>query len=125
MPKVSLELAEPVAVAQSPPEIRQWGPYQFPGLTRLLHGRIQLSFHVEAVSSSAYGLPPVCAVLADEGRTWELLPRDASGQAGSAAWDAELLLSNGDRLRQATLRSRPVGVLTLPRRPWAECGEQG
>lgn len=30
-----LELSEPVTVALAPPEVKAWGPYQFPGLERL------------------------------------------------------------------------------------------
>lgn len=120
MQKVSVELAEPTTVALAPPEIQQWGPYQFPGLARMPDGRILLSFHVEADSSTAYGLPPVCAVSEDEGQTWGLLPREASGTAGSSAWDAEVCPPNGDRLRPVTLRSRPVAGLRLPANPCAE-----
>ena len=99
MQTAQFELAEPVTVTLAPPEVRHWGPYQFPGLARLPDGRIQVSFHVEADSSTAYGLPPVCAVSADEGQTWELLPREASGKVGSSAWDHIVQLPNGDRLR--------------------------
>ena len=53
-----LELSEPVTVALAPPEVKAWGPYQFPGLERLSDGTIQLSYHVEADSAKAYGLPP-------------------------------------------------------------------
>jgi hypothetical protein len=120
MKPVALSLDDPVTVVQAPPDVRNWGPYQFPGLERQADGTIQLSFHVEADSSTAYGLPPVCAVSVDEGRAWVVLPRETSDQAGSSAWDTGARLPNGDRLRPATLRSRPVEELTLPPYPCAE-----
>ena len=43
MSKVAIEFAQPVTVALAPPDIRHWGPYQFPGLARMPDGRIQLS----------------------------------------------------------------------------------
>jgi hypothetical protein len=116
---IHITLGDPVTVALAPPDVRDWGPYQFPGLARLPDGRIRISFHVEADSSTAYGLPPVCAVSADEGLTWDLLPREA-GTAGSSAWDAEIHLPNGDRLRPVTLRARPVAEIALPAAPFAE-----
>lgn len=120
MQAVQIELTEPVTVALAPPEVRHWGPYQFPGLTRLPDGRIQVSFHVEADSSTAYGLPPACAISADEGQTWELLPREASGKVGSSAWDAAVPLPNGDILRPVTLPSRPVAGLAISVAPFAK-----
>ncbi len=113
-------LGEPVTVALAPPEVRGWGPYQFPLLVRLPDGRIQLNYHVEADSTTAYGLPPACAVSPDDGRTWELLPRDTSGKGSTGSWYAPCLLPNGDRLFPVTLRPRPVAEIKLPAKPFAE-----
>lgn len=118
--KAEIELGNPVVVVQAPASIRGWGPYQFPGLVRLPDGRIQLSFHVEADSCTAYGLPPACAVSADDGRTWELQARDTSGTATSDGWYGPCLLPNGDRLFPVSLRPRPVLELKLPDQPFAE-----
>ena len=115
-----IELFEPVTVTLAPPEFRQWGPYQFPGLARLSDGRIQVSFHVEADSATAYGLPPARAVSSDEGRTWTMLPRENAGNGVAMSWQSlPLLLSNGDRISVMQLRSRPVTGLKLPDRPIA------
>ena len=120
MNRVTITMGEPVTVALAPPEIRDWGPYQFPGLARLPDGRIQVSFHVEADSATAYGLPPACAVSSDEGHTWTLLPREAAGSGAAMSWQSPpLLLSNGDRVSVKQLRSRPVTGLHLPERPIA------
>ena len=35
---VNLAFGEPVTVTLAPPEVRGWGPYQFPGLSRLPDG---------------------------------------------------------------------------------------
>jgi hypothetical protein len=121
MQSISLTLGAPVTVALAPPEISHWGPYQFPGLARLPDGRIQVSFHVEADSATAYGLPPARAVSADDGRTWTMLPRDhaADDVAGSVA------LPNGDRLKAYHLTSLPLADLVLPATPVAEYTSYG
>ncbi len=117
---VRIELGQPVTVAMAPPEVRGWGPYQFPALLRLPDGRIQASFHVEADSATAYGLPPARAVSADEGRTWTLLPREDSTDGASAVWDAVVLLPGGDRLKIKSLCSRKASGLRLPEKPFAQ-----
>ncbi len=117
---VHIQLGEPVTVALAPPEVREWGPYQFPGLARLPDGRIQLNFHVEADSATAYGLPPAQAVSSDEGRSWQLLPREASEDGAQPSWvSAPLRLPNGDWLTARQLRSRPASALRLPAHPLA------
>lgn len=115
---ISMTLGSPVTVALAPPEVTKWGPYQFPGLARLSDGRIQVSFHVEADSATAYGLPPARAVSADEGLTWTMQPRENAGEGVAMAWQTPpLLLPNGDRIASRQLRSRPVSDFTLPERP--------
>jgi hypothetical protein len=116
---VGIELSQPVTVAMAPPDVRRWGPYQFPGLSRLPDGRILVSFHVEADSATAYGLPPARAVSADEGKTWTLLPRETPA-TGTSDLDPSVLLSNGDRLKVKTLRPRKASELRLPDKPFAQ-----
>lgn len=113
-----LELGEPVTVTLAPPDVRGWGPYQFPGLERLQDGTIQLSFHVEADSATAYGRPAARAVSADEGRTWKLLPRQDSVDGTAAAWQQPpLLLPNGDTIWAVQQRPLEVAGLKLPMEP--------
>ena len=115
------ELGAPVTVATAPPDVRNWGPYQFPVLNRLDDGRIHLSFHVEADHISAYGLPPASAVSNDNGRSWQNL----SGEDLPADLEALMsgghgqLLPNGDRIRAKALRSKLVSELNLPETPFA------
>ncbi len=120
MKTVSLHFDDPVTVALAPPDIRHWGPYQFPGLARLPDGRIQLSYHVEADSATAYGLPPARAVSPDDGQTWTVLPREQAGAGTVLSWGTPPLnLPNGDLLWTKQLRSRPVSELILPTKPLA------
>jgi hypothetical protein len=113
-----IELGEPVTVAVAPPDVRGWGPYQFPGLERLPDGAIQLSFHVEADSATAYGKPAARAVSADEARTWKLLPREAAGDGTAAAWQQPpLRLPNGDTIWAVQQRPLEVASLKLPVEP--------
>jgi len=107
-------MGEPVTVAMAPPEIRGWGPWQFPHLGRLSDGRIQVTFHVEADSAAAYGLPAARAVSDDEGRTWTMLPREETGgRRGNP-----MRLPNGDWLCVARLRPIPMAKLDLPEKPF-------
>jgi hypothetical protein len=121
---VDVELSRPVTVVMAPPEVRRWGPYQFPSLSRLPDGRILVSFHVEADSATAYGLPPARAASADEGKTWTLLPREAPA-AGASDLDPSVLLTNGDRLKVKTLRSRKASEFRLPEKPFAQVFNYG
>jgi len=115
-----VNLSEAVTVVQAPADVRHWGPYQFPGLARLPDGRIQLSYHVEADSATAYGLPPARAVSSDDGQTWTLLPREQAAGGTLLSWGTPpLRLPNGDRLWMKQLRSRPVTQLRLPEKPLA------
>jgi hypothetical protein len=127
---VRIELGAPVTVALAPPEVVQWGPYQFPSLARGLDGSIELSFHAEEDAATAYGKPPIRAISPDGGRTWTVLPR-AETSPGMAAFagGADVLLPNGDRLGVKTLRSRSAAVpgsgtpsaeLRLPEKPFAQ-----
>lgn len=122
--RLTIKLGDPVTVALAAPDVRGWGPYQFPGLTRLSDGKIQVSFHVEADSATAYGLPPARAVSSDDGRTWTLLPRDADA-AGASALESGALLPNGDRLILKTLRARPATEFRLPKEPFAQYTSYG
>jgi hypothetical protein len=104
--------------AEPLPRIELGAPYQFPGLERLPDGRIQLSFHVEADSATAYGKPAARAVSADEGRSWKPLPREAAGDGTAASWQAPpLRLPNGDAIWVVQQRPLDAAGLKLPAQP--------
>ena len=120
-PEPQLELSEPVTVAMASPEVKGWGPYQFPGLERLPDGGIQLSFHVEADSAQAYGMPPARAVSADNGRTWRRLPREKADSGTAASWQSPpLRLPNGDLVWAQQQRPLKATDLKLPEKPFGQ-----
>jgi len=97
--------------------VKDWGPWQFPGLERLADGRVHLTYHVEADSATAYGKPVGHAYSRDAGRTWTLA-KEPEGDGG-------LLLPNGDRLRPAPERSVPASSLKLPEALFSRKGSWG
>lgn len=118
---VRLELSDPVTVALAPPDVKDWGPYQFPGLSRLPDGKILLSFHIGADSVTAYGLPPGRAVSADEGKTWTVLPPDTAATGlGLSNGSPPVRLPNGDLLSAKSIASRKVTEIKLPVQPFAQ-----
>lgn len=114
MQTVQIELSEPITVTLAPPEIRHWGPYQFPGLERLPDGRIQVGFQVGADSATAVGLPPMQAVSADEGKTWTVLPPSKDTRGAVSATQAPLRLANGERIQIKMLPALQADTLSLP-----------
>ena len=101
------EISDPMLIAESSfvnePGVERWGYYQFPQLSRLLDGRIAVTFHINADSASAYGkaaIEPNRGVSSDGGKTWERI--------GSGDPEAGLLLPNGERLLVANPAVTPV-----------------
>ena len=99
-------LKDPVVASQAPPDIRNWGPWQFPLLQRLEDGRLLLEYHREADSATAYGLPMGQAVSEDDGASWRDVP--------TPGIHAGLRLPNGDDLRAFQRPSPPISGLALP-----------
>jgi len=112
-----VEMLEPVTVTLAPPEIRQWGPYQFPGLERLLDGRLQISFQIGADSATAVGLPPMQAVSADDGKTWTVLPLANDTTGAVSCTQAPLRLANGERIQIKMLPPLKADKLSFPPAP--------
>ena len=117
MNTVNVELGEPVTVVQAPANIRNWGPYQFPGLERLADGTLRVSFQVGADSATAVGLPPMQAVSADEGKTWTVLPLPETSTGAASCTQAPLQLANGERIQIKMLRPIKADTLQLPAEP--------
>ena len=52
MHQVGITLGRPCVIAQAPPDLREWGPYQFPKVERLEDGRLRLTPQGFLVSNS-------------------------------------------------------------------------
>ena len=74
VPGMKIVLNDPVIVSQAPPELRGWGPWQFPLLLPLADGRLLLEYHRELDSAQAYGLPVGQSISSDGGVSWEEVP---------------------------------------------------
>jgi hypothetical protein len=103
---MKISLNDPIIVSQAPPDLKSWGPWQFPLLQRLEDGRLLLEYHREEDSAKAYGLPAGQAVSDDDGANWQELaaPGIASG----------LRLPDGSLLRALQRQSLPTNGLQLP-----------
>jgi len=119
---VSVSLGDPVTVVQAPPEIRDWGPYQFPGLERLPDGRIRVACQVGADSATAVGLPPLQAVSADDGKSWTVLPLAKDTRGSVSCTQAPLSLSNGEKIQIKMLPPLKADTLQLPAEPVGKMG---
>jgi hypothetical protein len=99
---------DPVVVSQAPPDIRNWGPWQFPAIQRLPDGRLAVGYHVESDSATAYGKPPGMGISYDDGTTW----KQASPNEISISGNTKIFtLPNGDLFRQVPLRSVDPGTV--------------
>ncbi len=106
-------------VATSEPNHPHWGPYQFPRLNRMPDGKILISYHLEADSTVAYGLPKGMAVSPDEGKTWTVLPK-SKDPGEQSNFKESVLLPNGDYVKPFAPRPLPVAQMTLPEKPILE-----
>lgn len=112
MKKVRISLGAPALIAQAPPEVRHWGPYQFPEVERLADGRLHCRYHVELDSATAYGKDGGHAVSSDNGATW----REEKPFMGVGG----VLLPNGDRVRLRGMKALSLSPEELPRETLGE-----
>ena len=104
--KVKITLGEPVVIAQATPDVKHWGPFQFPSINRQSDGKLHCRYHIELDSATAYGLDGGHAVSGDEGESWAVAP-DYKG-------DGALELPNGDRVRTGNKAAIKVTEKDLP-----------
>lgn len=109
--KVKITLSDPVHIAQATPDIRHWGPYQFPTLDRMPDGALHCRYHVELDSAASYGKDGGHALSYDNGRTWQPAPPRTAGG---------LLLPNGDRIKGAGKAAIRATADELPKEIIAE-----
>ncbi len=105
MKNVKILMDEPVVISQASPEVRGWGPFQFPEVERLPDGSLHVWYHIHADSATAYGLPKGQAVSHDGGNSFTALESHPAG--------GDLRLPGGDRLRLCRLLSLPMEGKTL------------
>jgi hypothetical protein len=117
-------LGEPTVVAQAPPEVTAWGPYQFCDVEKLPNGMLRASWHTGQDSAEDHGrVRRAHAVSDDGGRTWRLAedPFEGIKTADGKSVQSPILeqdtfgtlLPNGDRLTGALQPSMPLAQMDL------------
>lgn len=114
---VKIELGPASVVSIAPPEVRMWGPWQFPFLQRLSDGRIQCSYHVERDAATSYGKLPGLAISSDEGKSWKPTDKFADGRPELPAGSVPVPLTNGDLLGSLPLLPINLENARLPKEP--------
>ena len=117
-------LGEPVVVAQAPPGVTGWGPYQFCDVEKLPNGMLRASWHTGQDSAEDHGrVRRAHAVSDDGGRTWRLAEDPFAGikTADGKSVPSPILeqdtfgtlLPNGDRLTGELQPSMPLAQMDL------------
>ncbi len=110
---VRITLGAPVVVARAPRELDRaaagWGRWQFPFISRLPDGQLQVRFSIEPDSAESYGKPIAYAHSSDNGQTWTLGEPRVSHEI-----EEGVLLPNGDRLKSVQPESKDASELDLP-----------
>ena len=108
-----MTIGEPVVVAQAPPGMDRaragWGRWQFPMISRLCDGQLQVRFSIEPDSEESRGMPIACAQASASDGPWRMNEPAAGHEV-----EEGILLPNGDRLKQVELKSRNAAELDLP-----------
>ncbi len=105
MQSVPLKLGDPVIISQADIHVKAWGPWQFPLIEKGENGEIHVSFHIEADSSTAYGLPKAHAISVDGGNNWQMVGNfEGFG----------VKLRNGDHVLPFAPKSLNLDALDLP-----------
>ena len=117
-------LGEPTVVAQAPPEVTAWGPYQFCDVEKLPNGMLRASWHTGQDSAEDHGRVRRAHALSDDGgKTWRLAEDPFAGikTADGKSVPSPILeqdtfgtlLPNGDRLTGALQPSMPLAQMGL------------
>ena len=117
-------LGEPTVVAQAPPEVTAWGPYQFCDVEKLPNGMLRASWHTGQDSAEDHGRVRRAHALSDDGgKTWRLAEDPFAGiktADGKSVQSPILeqdtfgtLLPNGDRLTGALQPSMLLAQMGL------------
>ena len=103
MNDVKVVLGEERIISFAPPDVHEWGPWQFPTLDRDRQGRLYLSFHQDQDHLSGYGSEPCRYLSDDNGITWQ-----PTKQIGG------LIIDDSTMVRPATVKALDVNSITLP-----------
>ena len=117
-------LGEPIVVAQAPPDVTAWGPYQFSDVEKLPNGSLRTSWHTGQDSAEDHGrIRRSHAISNDGGKTWRLAEDPFAGikTADGKSLQSPILeqdtfgtlLPNGDRLTGALQPSMPLVKMAL------------
>ena len=125
---MNVVLSYPVLIAESSffneTGVDRWGLYQFPQLSRLLDGRIAVTFHINADSATAYGkaaLEPNRGVSSDGGVTWARV-ESSDPVSGLLLPNAERLLVGDPAVTPPALK---ISCYALPRERGTVIGSYG
>ena len=103
---VKLRFGDPVVIACGPTyEEVGWGPYQFPGISRLDDGRLVANFSVSDDTKEAYGSEAGRAISSDNGKTWSPISAE---DLPAIKRCAGMKLPSGKRLRSCVQRPAPI-----------------
>ena len=117
-------LGEPTVVAQAPPGLTGWGPYQFCDVEKLPNGILRASWHTGRDSAEDHGrVRRAHALSEDGGKSWHLaedpfvgIKTDDGKPVQSPILDQDTfgtLLPNGDRLTGELQPSMPLAQMGL------------
>lgn len=80
---VNVRIEQPVLIDQAAPEIKTWGPYQFPKIYRLPDGRVCVTFQQFGLDHYRdQGILSPAFVSSDEGHTWKRYTWPSPGITG-------------------------------------------
>ncbi|MFC1451731.1 sugar-binding protein [Verrucomicrobiota bacterium] len=117
-----LEAGEPMLVAAGPPEVKAWGWYQFPSISRTAWGEIVVSHNLCEDSIRSYGVGKTASYISpDGGVTW--IPKEEYKRPPDAKRvpkpDYDLReggcrFPNGDVIWRRSVAAVPVDQVELP-----------
>ncbi len=108
-------LKDPVLIARAPAEIKTWGYYQFPKLTRLPDTRLLLSFQMAPDSALSYGNGGrLHYISADEGQSFYPAQMEFDDVEHLSLFQGHLPLKEGSLMSLRCEKAPPATDVSLP-----------